>query len=273
MSFKYEKLSIMKNFLILFVITGFTIYNLNAQTPATEAINFIETDIHGNEINLFEILDNGQHVLIDFFFVACVPCQAVSPIVNQSYLDFGCNSFDIFHMSISGKIEDSNADCIEYDETYGVEYPTLSGNEGGGSGIASKYQITSYPTVILIAPNHDIIEQHIWPIEDVDDVNTPILNAGCEFNECETGTQENIYPFVKVYPNPANGPFYIEFKKPGEANIQLINLFGNIILEKNITVNNSHFIKKIDPGSLSKGINFLKINFNDKICVLKINNQ
>ena len=263
----------MKKFLTLTVIIGLTFYNLNAQTPATEAISFIETDIHGNEINLFEILDNGQHVLIDFFFVACVPCQAVSSIVNQSYNDFGCNSFDIFHMSISGKIEDSNADCLEYDETYGVEYPTLSGNEGGGSGIASKYQITSYPTVILIAPNHDIIEQHIWPIVNVNDVNTPILTAGCEFNECSSGIDEDIYSFAKIYPNPVNGPFYIEFDKPGKANIQLINLFGNIILEKNISIINSHFIEKIDPGSLAEGIYFLKINFNDKISVTKINFQ
>lgn len=39
-----------------------------SQTPLTEAVDFTATDTHGQEWNLFEILDGGQYVLIDFFF-------------------------------------------------------------------------------------------------------------------------------------------------------------------------------------------------------------
>jgi len=39
-----------------------------SQTPLTEAVDFSGTDIYGNEFNLFEILDEGQYVCIDFFF-------------------------------------------------------------------------------------------------------------------------------------------------------------------------------------------------------------
>ena len=39
-----------------------------AQTSLTEAVDFTSTDTHGNEINLFSILDGGQYVLIDFFY-------------------------------------------------------------------------------------------------------------------------------------------------------------------------------------------------------------
>lgn len=38
-----------------------------AQTPLTTAVDFTVTDFNGNEFNLFEILDGGQHVVIDFF--------------------------------------------------------------------------------------------------------------------------------------------------------------------------------------------------------------
>ena len=38
-----------------------------AQTPLTTAVDFTATDFNGNEFNLFEILDGGQYVLIDFF--------------------------------------------------------------------------------------------------------------------------------------------------------------------------------------------------------------
>jgi len=39
-----------------------------SQTPLTEAVDFTSTDINGVEINLFEILDGGQYVCIDFFY-------------------------------------------------------------------------------------------------------------------------------------------------------------------------------------------------------------
>lgn len=38
-----------------------------SQTNLTEAVDFTATDIYGNEINLFSILDGGQYVCIDFF--------------------------------------------------------------------------------------------------------------------------------------------------------------------------------------------------------------
>lgn len=39
-----------------------------SQTNLTTAVNFSGTDIYGNEFDLFEILDGGQYVCIDFFF-------------------------------------------------------------------------------------------------------------------------------------------------------------------------------------------------------------
>ena len=53
------------NFLIasLFItLFGFS------QTDLTTAVDFTENDLYGNEIHLFEILDAGQYVLIDFFY-------------------------------------------------------------------------------------------------------------------------------------------------------------------------------------------------------------
>lgn len=39
-----------------------------SQTPLTTAVDFTETDTEGIERNLFEILDAGQYVAIDFFY-------------------------------------------------------------------------------------------------------------------------------------------------------------------------------------------------------------
>ena len=40
-----------------------------SQTPLSTAVDFTATDINGVERNLFEILDGGQHVVIDFFYI------------------------------------------------------------------------------------------------------------------------------------------------------------------------------------------------------------
>jgi len=56
----------MKKFTII-VALFFTTTFAFSQTPLTEAVDFTETDIYGNEITLFEILDAGQYVCIDFF--------------------------------------------------------------------------------------------------------------------------------------------------------------------------------------------------------------
>jgi hypothetical protein len=39
-----------------------------SQTPLTEAVNFTGTDIYGDEFDLFEVLDGGQYVCIDFWY-------------------------------------------------------------------------------------------------------------------------------------------------------------------------------------------------------------
>jgi len=39
-----------------------------SQTNLTEAVDFTATGIDGIEYNLFEILDGGQYVCIDFFY-------------------------------------------------------------------------------------------------------------------------------------------------------------------------------------------------------------
>ena len=39
-----------------------------SQTSLTTAVDFTATDIYGVEHNLFEILDAGQYVCIDFFY-------------------------------------------------------------------------------------------------------------------------------------------------------------------------------------------------------------
>ena len=59
-------------------------FGLKAQCPLTEAVDFDAVDCHGTQVNLFDILDGGQAVLIDFFFTTCGPCQQATPKIVES---------------------------------------------------------------------------------------------------------------------------------------------------------------------------------------------
>lgn len=57
----------MRKFTLAVVLLFATAFGFS-QTTLTTAVDFSGTDIYGNEFNLFEILDGGQYVCIDFFF-------------------------------------------------------------------------------------------------------------------------------------------------------------------------------------------------------------
>jgi len=118
-------------------------------------------------VHLFDILDGGQAVLIDFFFTTCGPCQQATPKIVESYYAMGCNMHDVFYMEIA--TGDSEAACLNWVNTYGVEYPTISG-EAGGTAICNQYGIPAYPTVILIMPDRSIVIQDLWPINNAQTV-------------------------------------------------------------------------------------------------------
>ena len=166
--------------LILALAFGF---GLKAQTSATQAIDFTVTDVHGTEVHLFDILDNGQYVLIDFFYTTCPACIQSIPHMVQSYSNFGCNMHDVFYMEVDHG--DSQASCLTWVNNYGVEYPTIAGADGGNS-ICSQYGIGYYPTVILIAPNHQVVIQDLWPISNVQSIINALQAQGVQQHDCDT---------------------------------------------------------------------------------------
>ena len=154
---------------------------MSAQCPLTQAVDFTATDFHGNEIHLFEILDRGQYVLIDFFFTTCGPCQQAAPKMVEAYQRLGCNMHDVFFVEID--TGDGVGAVQNWINNYAVEYPTIVGSEGGTS-ICNTYQIQYYPTVILIAPNRDIVERDIYPIPNSQTVVNTLAPYGIEEHDC-----------------------------------------------------------------------------------------
>ena len=185
----------MKKILTLIFLTILS-FNIKAQTSLTEAVDFTVTDCYGEQIRLFDILDRGQYVLIDFFYMNCTPCQTVAPKVVEAYEALGCNQHDVFFMEISPV--DSDDVCQWWVERYGVSYPTI-GDDGGGLAVDEIYDIHSYPTFVLIAPDRSIAFQDIdiYPIPDAQTIIDYLAPFGIEEHSCEEAPEET-YPSVEI---------------------------------------------------------------------------
>ena len=121
------------------------------------APDFTMTDIDGQSWNLHGQLAQGKTVVLDFFFVDCVPCQNQSPEVASMYSDYGGANGDVLVLGISNR--DENAEIEQFDVTYGVNFPT-AGTQGGGDTVTELYQsyfpFFGWPTFAVVCPDTSI---------------------------------------------------------------------------------------------------------------------
>jgi len=182
---------------IVALILGF---NIHAQVcPLQEAVDFTGTDIHGNEIHLFDILDGGQAVFIHFF-VASNICASLMPYVTEAFGIMGCNLHDVFFMEITHR--ENNIDCQRWADIHNVVYPTI-GADGGGEEIEKTYGIQTGNIFILIMPDRSITihgAQELYPFSTNDIVNALAQYGNIQPHEC-TGslTVENDTVFVSNF--------------------------------------------------------------------------
>lgn len=238
----------------------FALGTANAQTSLTVAVDFTVTDIDGNSHNLFNILNAGQYVCIDFFFCACVPCQQTSPYYKTTYQNYGCNSGPVYFISIDNG--DNNAQCISFENTYlggNAGYPVVSGTQGGGDAVTATYGIGAFPTYILIAPNHNIIEQDMWPISSVNDFTTYFTAHGINQTACPSGVEEienNI--MVNLFPNPASTSLFVESADGSKiTDVRIYDIVGKTILLQHF--DKAEIKQEVSVAEMNKGIYYIEI--------------
>ncbi len=224
------------------------------------APNFTVTDTHGDTHTLYQYLDSGKVVVLDFFFTTCIPCQYYSPQVNAAYKKYGCNTGKVIFMSID--YNDTNAEVTAYDEQYDILFPSVSGLGGGGNSVVNLYNILGFPTLYVIDSTRKIIEQIDPPTLQVFDYR--FNQHGILPAECLSATEA---PYqverFQLFPNPVakgqNLQFYLPEVGSGKARFEILNFLGqsvrNGLLEFSTTQEST-----LDPGLLLPGTYLLKIN-------------
>ena len=233
---------------ITLILSALTLsFAVSAQTSLSNAVDFTVTDINGNTHTLFDYLDDGKYVCIDFFAHWCGPCMELSDDFSENYNMYGCNGGDVIFLSI--ELEGSNSTVHDFEFNYSGSNPApvASGLEGGGGDVHNTYGISLFPTFILIAPDGTIVENDIWPM-DVDILDTTLSNYGLTHMTCTNDVEEAVLEFG-VYPNPANEVLNVNLNETG-ASVELINLIGSTVISTVATDLNTQLdVSSLDAGS------------------------
>ena len=199
--------------------------------------DFTVTDIHGNSHTLSSITASGKWVLIDFFFTACPPCQGTVPFFSQLHEKYGCNSADLYCISID--TGDSDADVTAFENTFSTSSgfspaPAVSGTEGGGNAVDNDFNPLQYPTYCLVDPTMTLRNADIWPVSSIADFESAF--AAANFSPAPTACAaglENIASIntMSVYPNPATltATINVSLESSNDVTAYVYNMVGAVV--------------------------------------------
>lgn len=244
----------MKKILYIFLLI-IPVVMANAQTLLEEAVDFTVKDVNGQVHSLFEYLDSGKHVVIDFYSTSCGYCQLYAPEVQASYEKFGQNNGDVIFMTIDKG--HTNAEVVEFDETYGITMPSVAGIDGNGNEAHLAFQVQATPSVVLIAPDYSILEPMIWPAT-TENIDAALLNAGLLMVNVDDFVQNEI----RVFPNPAASFLNIDFQTSHTPeSVALLNILGQELTSFNVPDNQSGIKMALDD--FANGMYFIKMQFHN----------
>ena len=197
-------------------------------TAQFQALDFSMTDTKGDEYRLFDLLDSGKTVILDFFFVDCTPCRTFTPTIEAYYQDYGGANGEVMVLGISDR--DMNDYIEQFEEETGATYPS-AGIEGGGDEITLQYMsafpFVGWPTYAIVCPNGYMS----WEMSKFNDLEEfPDTIAACSIRPnsvSEFGFSERS---LLVYPNPSSGEIRISSKFKN-VEMELLDITGQVVRE------------------------------------------
>jgi peroxiredoxin len=127
---------------------------INSEAPLTtievgqSAPGFSLKALDGKEYSLAPLLELGP-VVVAFFKISCPVCQFTFPFLQRLFERYGGDG-----VSFLGVSQDDARSTKEFNQEYGIKFPTLIDEHGYPASNA--YGLTNVPTIFLVAPDGSV---------------------------------------------------------------------------------------------------------------------
>jgi len=225
--------------------------------------NMTITDTKGVAHKLYDDCAAGKYVLIDFYAYWCGPCMNTAPKIDEFYKKYGCNSGNVIVLGNECDAAGTLSTLHGFDASAGLDtsntYPTTYGTIGG-SGNGTTYGIGAYPTIILVGPDKKMINNDIWPISNIADIESKFPAGVLVPKACaapaSTSNVENTSFSFQLVPNPASDIMTVKAESMND--ILIYNQVGSTMLSfHNLNQSNQ---KTLDLSSLAVGVYLIEVN-------------
>jgi len=222
-----------KRLLLFFVLIQCVLF---AQT----APNLIVTDLEGTTHNLYDYLDEGKTVILDFFIINCTPCQEGAPHLDSFWSTYGPEGTEQIQVISLELSNSTNQQVANTAEEWGMENPVVNLSE---TPSAYNSFIPAFPTYIVVCP-----DKSMTTLIDFEYPET-ILAWEQSLNSCDFGDS---FTDVNILANEV-----IHCDRTIQANLVIGNVGMNLINTLTIDV----FVDSVFHSSIQWN-NALPSNFN-----------
>ncbi len=218
----------MKNFCLLFV---FLFLSIGAAQAQRNAPDFEVTDIEGNTHRLYDLLDEGKAVIVDWSATWCSFCWSFHSghyleDLYQIYGPTGTGELEIFFYESDPNTNDDALKGISGntlgDWTAGSTYIFI--NENPVTLATDDYGYSYNPTVSLIAPNRQITTD----LYDLRSQGLAAMKTAVEEAIAKAAVTHISAENMSLQPNPVTDVLRVEGYEGKTATIQIVNINGQV---------------------------------------------
>lgn len=244
-------------------------FNLSVVPPVP---NFSLTDTYGNQHDLYETIEKGDVVLLDFMASWCEPCLTSTPEINTLWEDYGEGLSGFQTYAITTESTDNNS--VMNNLGWGGFYPKFPFSNQGYNLYAhynTLFGSGGIPLFVLICPDVDnpgfseVTYSLVgWAAggQSQNDVDNAILACDPSLDiQLETSGES-----LMVYPNPSASNVFIQIDiiEAKEVNIEVVNILGDVVHIYSQRHNSGLTHIELPSKKWSSGIYYINVQINNE---------